>query len=236
MNREQIKSTFDRQAPGYDQQWKKLAALRECQQLLLGPLLAKLPAEARILCVGAGTGAEIEFLAGLQPGWHFTAVEPSPAMLAECRQRAEARGFASRCVFHEGYLDALPPAPPFDAATSFLVSQFILDRAERTAYFAAIAQRLRPGALLASSDLAADLSQPGQRRLLDAWFRTMAAADLALEALQRMREAYQTDVAVIAPEEVEAIIAAGGFDTPVRFFQAGLIHAWIAAASGSAPT
>lgn len=228
MDREQIRSTFDRQAPNYDQQWQKMAAVRDGLQLLLGPLFATLPPSARILCVGAGTGAEIAHLAGLQPGWRFTAVEPSPEMLRECRRRAEAGGFASRCEFHEGYLESLPPANPFDAATSFLVSQFILDRPERTAFFEGIAQRLHPGGLLASSDLAADLSRPGQRRLLDLWFRTMAAADLSPEALQRMREAYERDVAVIPPAEVEAIIAAGGFEAPVRFFQAGLIHAWFA--------
>ena len=236
MDREQIKSTFDRQAPGYEQQWKKMAAVRDGLQLLLGPLFASLQPAAHILCVGAGTGAEIEYLAGLQPGWHFTAVEPAPAMLAECRRRAEQHGFASRCIFHEGFLDSLPAAAPFDAATSFLVSQFILDPVERSAYFAGIARRLRPGALLASSDLAADLSLPGQRQLLEVWFRTMAAAELTPEALQRMREAYGRDVAVLPPAEVEAIIAAGGFEAPVRFFQAGLIHAWFARASGQATT
>lgn len=226
MDRDQIKSTFDRQAPTYDQQWSKLSALRDCLHLLLGSVFATLPAQARILCVGAGTGAEIGHLAALHPGWTFTAVEPSPAMLNACRERAEAQGYAQRCRFHEGYLDSLPAGEPFDAATCLLVSQFILDRRERAAFFRAIAERLRPGGLLASSDLASDLGSPAQHRLLEVWFRTMATADLSAEALQRMREAYQRDVAVLPPAEVEAIIRAGGFDTPVPFFQAGLIHAW----------
>lgn len=226
MDREQIKTTFDRQAPGYDQQWARLSAIRDGLHLLLGSVFATLPAEARILCVGAGTGAEIEHLARLFPAWHFTAVEPSPAMLEACRRRAEAAGYARRCAFHEGYLDSLPAAEPFDAATAFLVSQFILDRREREAFFRAIGEQLRPGGLLASSDLASDLGAAGQGPLLEVWFRTMATADLSAEALQRMREAYQRDVAVLPPAEVEAIIRAGGFEAPVRFFQAGLIHGW----------
>lgn len=235
MDRDQIKTTFDRQAPTYDQQWSKLSALREGLHLLLGAVFATLPAQARILCVGAGTGAEIQHLASLFPGWTFTAVEPSPAMLSACRERAEAHGYAQRCRFHEGYLDSLPAGESFGAATSFLVSQFILDRRERAAFFRAIAERLRPGGLLASSDLASDLGSAAQRSLLEVWFRTMATTDLSAEALQRMRDAYERDVAVLPPAEVEAIIRASGFETPVPFFQAGLIHAWFSRAARGTP-
>lgn len=226
MDRDQIKTIFDRQAPTYDQQWSKLFALREGLHLLLGSVFATLPAQARILCVGAGTGAEIQHLAALFPGWTFTAVEPSAAMLNACRERAEAHGYAQRCRFHEGYLDSMAAGEPFDAATSLLVSQFIVDQPERAAFFRAIAGRLRPGGLLASADLASDLRSAAQRSLLEVWFRTMATADLSAEALQRMREAYERDVAVLPPAEVGAIIRSAGFDTPVPFFQAGLIHAW----------
>ncbi len=233
MDRDQIKTTFDRQAPTYDQQWSKLGAIRDCLHLLLGSVFAMLPAQARILCVGAGTGAEIQHLAALFPGWTFTAVEPSPAMLNACRERAEANGYAQRCHFHEGYLDSLPAGEPFDAATCFLVSQFILDPLERSAFFRAIGERLRPGGLLASSDLASDLSSVAQQSLLEVWFRTMATADLSPEALQRMRDAYTRDVAVRPAHEVERIIESGGFESPVRFFQAGLIHAWYSRRSSS---
>src|SRR3712207_7126151 len=52
---------------------------------------------------------------------------------------------ASRCAFHAGYLDSLPPAEAFDVATALLVSQFILDRAARSGLFRGIGERLRPG-------------------------------------------------------------------------------------------
>ena len=50
-----ISSLFDQQAAGYDRQWAKTAPIRDCL-FLLEPLLAPLPAEARVLCVGVGTG------------------------------------------------------------------------------------------------------------------------------------------------------------------------------------
>ena len=46
------------------------------------------------------------------------------------------------------------------------------------------------------------------------------------EAVERMRAAYAKDVAILPPQHIASIIEAGGFEAPVQFFQAGLIHAW----------
>lgn len=227
MQTDQIVALFDQQAAGYDSRWAKTAAIRDCLYLMLEPLLGGLPQDARMLCVGVGTGQEMAHLARRFPAWTFTAVEPSGAMLAACRERAEAEGFAQRCRFHQGFLESLPPDAPFDAATCFLVSQFLVDPVERTRLFRAIASRLREGGLLASSDLASDVHSDAYEVLLPAWTRMMATADVPAEAIERMRAAYAEDVAVIPAADVASIIGAGGFSPPVQFFQAGLIHAWI---------
>ena len=182
--------------------------------------------------MGAGTGQELARLAARFPRWRFTAVDPSSAMIEVCRQRASDEGFAARCEFHAGFLDTLPGSDAFDLATCFLVSQFITDTHERARFFAAIRARLREGGLLASSDLAGDIGSPAYAVLLPAWARMMAAAEVPAEAVERIRAAYAGDVAVLPPEQVEAIIAAGGFGAPVRFFQAGLIHGWISRRQG----
>lgn len=227
MDAGQIVELFDQQAAGYDQQWSRTAPIRECLYLLLEPLLADRPANARVLCVGVGTGLEMARLATTFPGWSFTAVEPSGRMLEACRQRAREQGFEDRCAFHEGFLDSLPAGEPFDLATCFLVSQFIVDRVQRAGFFAGIAARLREGGVLASSDLAADVSAPAYDVLLPAWLRMMSAAEVPAEAVERIRLAYTRDVAVLPPHEVASIIVSGGFEQPVNFFQAGLIHAWL---------
>jgi tRNA (cmo5U34)-methyltransferase len=226
MDRTQLESTFDQQAAHYDQQWEKLAAFRDGIHLLSASIFSRLPHDSRMLCVGAGTGAEIHLLAQRFPAWTFVAVEPSAGMVAAAKLRAERHGYLERCTFHTGYLESLPASEPFDCATSLLVSQFLLDAHERTNFFQGIASRLKPNGVLVTSDLTSDTESPAYASLLEVWLRTMAAADLSPERVQQMRTAYERDVSILPAQRVEAIIAAGGFQAPVQFYQAGLIHAW----------
>lgn len=232
MRREEVKAIFDQQAAGYDRQWAKMAPIRDGLHYLAGAVLADLPATARVLCVGAGTGEELAYLASRFPSWRFTAVDPSGAMLDVCRRKAEQQGFRARCHFHEGYVESLPGEDEFDAATCFLVSQFISDLKARAEFFRAIAARLRPGGILISSDLASDVGSKEYEALLQVWFNVMAEGGISAEGLERMRQAYATDVAVVPPRQVASILQAGGFDEPVAFYQAGLIHAWFAKRTG----
>jgi len=221
---------FDKsQAATYDERFKNLAPMRDAMLLLTGAVLAELPPDARILCVGAGTGAELLFLARKFPGWSFTAVEPSGPMLEICRSKAAGEGIAGRCVFHEGYLDSLPvPEEKFHAATSILVSQFVVDPEERRRFFAGIAERLLPGGYLVSADLSAELSSANYDRLLEAWSRLHTFAEMEPGQVERFRSAYGRDVAVAPPEELGRFIASGGLEEVTLFYQALLIHAWFA--------
>jgi tRNA (cmo5U34)-methyltransferase len=226
MRQDEVVAIFDQQAAGYDAQWEGMAPVRDGLYFLLETVLAGLPDDARLLCVGVGTGAELAYLARKHPGWRFTAVEPSGPMLEVCRQRVEREGFKPRCVFHQGYLHSLHGDEGYDAATCLLVSQFILEPEARSGFFRAIAERLRPGGLLASADLASGADPGDFETLLRAWMRAMAGAGVSAERVEQARVAYQRDVAVLAPAAVASIIEAGGFERPVQFFQAGLLHAW----------
>ena len=167
MSHEQTVAFDHDHAAKYDQRFEKLAAMRDALHLIISAVFADLPADAKILCVGAGTGHELLYLARKFGRWRFVAVEPSAPMLEICRRKAEEYGITSRCMFHEGYLESLPPSAPFDAATSLLVSQFILAPEARVAFFRSIAERLRPGGFLASADLASDTKSDTYRRLLE---------------------------------------------------------------------
>lgn len=216
---------FDQKvADCYDKQ-TALWAGREALFSFMRLILSELPADARILCVGAGTGTEIIALAQDFPQWQFTAVEPAPAMLDVCRRKAEESGIAPRCTFHEGYLDSLPASDPFDAATCLLVSQFLKQAEERSRFFGQIAQRLRPDGILIDADLVLSMSPPVYQSLIEVWLR-MQGSGWSEEDIEKMRTVWALNIAALTPSEVEAIIAAGGFDTPVLFFQTLFIHAW----------
>lgn len=220
---------FNRErASSYDKMSAKLAPIRDSLHFLIRTVLSDLPANARILCVGAGTGAELLYLAQAFPNWQFTAVDPAIPMLDICRQRAEESGIASRCTFHAGYLDSLPESDSFDAATALLVSHFIMQPAERRNFFHQIALRLQPQGYLISSDNAYDLSSPTYPSILEIWLGMMKSAGIPDDELEKVRDAYGRVVAVLPPSEVASIITAGGFDAPVLFFQNLLIHAWYA--------
>lgn len=45
--------------------------------------------------------------------------------------------------------------------------------------------------------------------------------------LERVRAAYARDVAVLPAQQVAGVIQAAGFEAPVQFFQAGLMHGWL---------
>ncbi len=220
---------FDQErASSYDKRYAKLAPLRDALHLLIQLVLSELPADARILCVGVGTGSELIYLAQKFPQWQFTAVEPAASMLDICRQRAEECGIASRCTFHEGYLDSLPASNEFDAATCLLVSHFIVQLPERRNFFSQIASRVRPNGYLVSSDLASDMSTSAYHSQIEVWLRMQRYSGVPEVEVEKIRASYGRDVAVRSPLEIESIIVASGFDTPVLFFQTLLIHAWYA--------
>lgn len=227
MDKGELKGVFDRMASGYDSKSARIAPIYDGLYFLLEYVLAGLPQDARILCVGVGTGTELLHLARAFPGWRFTAVEPSSAMLEVCGKRIDEAGISARCRLHEGYLESLPAEELHDAATCFLVSQFILDIRARSGFFRQIADRLVPGGILANADLSAAVETDVYDALLALWQRLTTESDDVAE-FERMKVGYAKDVAILPSCEVSSIIESGGFDSPVPFFQAGLLRAWFA--------
>ena len=215
-------------AAQFHEYWTRLAPMKAALNMFAAIVLRDLPDDAHVLVVGAGTGEELLDLADRFAGWRFTAVDPAGAMLDICRSRAHERGLDARCTFHEGFVADLPGAPQFHAATSFLVSHFVTDREARRRFFADIAERLHPGGMLVSADIAGEWGSAELQPLLEQWWNMMRFAGFPEEGVQQRKSRLGDTVCVLAPDEVAAVIEAAGFGPATHFYQALMVHAWFA--------
>lgn len=219
---------FDAQsAASYDERWAPLAPMRDSLHLQISLVLRDLPADARVLCVGVGTGPELAALARRFPSWHFIACDPSAPMLEQCRRRAEAEGVSDRCEFHACYVHELPCDQPVHVATTLLVSHFIVDPGQRVNFFRQVASRLRPGGLLITADLCCP-DGPLREPLLDAWRQMMRFVGADEEKIKATLALYDSEVSIQTPAKMAAILNEAGFENPAQFCQNLLIHAFFA--------
>ncbi|MEM1055266.1 MAG: class I SAM-dependent methyltransferase [Bacteroidota bacterium] len=219
---------FDaRRAAGYDTHIRRIAPGYDVLHDHIATLfLRALSPTAHLLIVGAGTGAEVERLGRVAPGWHFTAVDPSPDMLAKCAERVDAAGMTGRVRYVEGTTDAAPLGP-FDAATSICVAHFVLDSDGRVQFFAAIAERLRPGAPFVQADLFRPGAEAAHELLMGTWRRTVLGAGMPEEEAEAFFGRVNQNVCLADEETLSRESTAAGFGPRVRFHQSLLWGAWL---------
>ena len=217
----------------YDAKNSRLAPIADGLHFLVRLVLQALPDEARILCVGVGTGAEILSLAREYPRWRFVGVDPSAAMLEVCRERLQQAGVMDRCVLIPGYVQDVPAGEGFDAAVSLLVGHFV-KREERPAFYRHMHARLKQGGTLVNAEISFDLDAAEFPSMLAVWERVQSLMGATPESLASLPNTLRNVLTVLAPAEVEAILRANGFSSPVRFFQAAMIMGWYARKSTQA--
>lgn len=222
---------FDGMAEAYDAKNAGLAPISDGMLFLIRLVLDDLPAEARILCVGVGTGAEILALAAARPGWRFVGVDPSGDMLAVCRDRLAREGLLDRCELVQGHVEQAPEGAAFDAALAILVAHFV-GRAERPGFYGAMHDRLKPGGRLVTTEICQDLDDPAFPALLANWARVQALMGATPQSLKALPETLRRRLGVLSPAETEALLRAAGYREPAQFFQAFLIRRWQARKAG----
>ena len=126
-----------------------LAGDDACHELAACLLSAELGerGDRQILILG-GTAQEILVAGKLRPGWRFTAIDPSPPMLAGARASVEAAGLAPAVTWHGGYIEALPEAVRFDAATAIGLLHHLSGREAKISLLNSVAAKLPPKAPL----------------------------------------------------------------------------------------
>lgn len=212
-------------AEAYDERFSKISPIRENLNFLIRLVLEDLPAGARILCVGVGTGIEIFELANAYPHWRFTGVEPSAHMLDVCRGKLTQSGLIDRCELVHGYVSDLPPGGAFDAVLCLLVTQFVTDGAKRQEMFDDLVGQLRAGGYLINAEISGDMSSAKFRNIFEKWKGMHRFAGATAQEADNMINALKEHVAVTPPVVIERYLENSGLSEPVQFYQSLLIHA-----------
>ncbi len=211
-----------------------LAGYDACHELATCMLTAVLGSggAAHILVAGAGgTAREIIVAGALEPGWRFTAVDPSQPMLDLAVARLKDAGLIERTEVRLGHVEDLPAHERFDAATLIGVIHHLPGEDSKRAVLQAIATRLRPGApLILAGNHGAYASRPV---LLAAWgerWRMHGATPGEVEAkLGKILEGADPPA---SEEAVAKLLGSAGFEPPERFFSSLFWGAWMARRAG----
>lgn len=209
----------------YDEKNRKLAPIADGMHFLIRLALKDLPARARILCVGVGTGAEILSLAQAYPEWTFLGVDPSAEMLEVCARRLDDAGLRARCELIAGYVQDLPTGEEFDAVLSVLVGHFV-GREDRLGFYQNMAKRLRRGGLLVNTEISFDLDSDAFPAMLKNWEQVQSLLGANAESLASLPMVLREMLTVLSPAETENMLRQSGIAVPVRFFQAFMITGW----------
>lgn len=192
---------------------------------------AELPAEARVLVVGCGTGTEILHLASRNSGWQFEAVDPAEPMVAICRKRLAAQELSDRVRVHLGTLADLR-IEACHAATAILVSQHLVEDAMAIEFFCSIAANLVPGGLLYSADISLPPDEASRETVLRVWETQGLAEGVPSEGLASLRERFGREIAPRSPDRIRELLHGAGFESALELFQSLLYRAWISQKRG----
>lgn len=224
-------SHFDtKTASAYDERNAKFAPVSNNLHFLIRLVLKDLPADASILCVGVGTGADIIGLAEFYPGWRFTGLDPSAPMLDLCRRRMSEHGLSGRTDLFRGFLHELPGKEKFDAVLCLLVAHFLRDEGDRQALYDQMAARMKPGGYLVCAEISADLDHENYQEELETWKAFQGHAGATEESLKLLPKLMKENLGLVPPQKTEELIRRSGLRKPIQFFQSFLIRAWYARA------
>jgi len=214
-------------AAHYDAQASiNLAGSEALYELGVSALTAQLDGQdaASLLFVGVGTGAELmPYTRFGVPGWRFTGVEPSGAMLAVAHRRLEEEGLLSRTHLHEGTLDTLPPGPAFDGAQVMGVLHHVEGEAARLELLREVGRRLKPGAPIVVG------CRVGKDDVLThVEFRRLRAYGIPAEKLEQRRQRLEELKPIASDAAMFELLAQAGFVAPRPIFASLLFKVFLA--------
>jgi len=191
-------------------------------------LRARLPAQAKILVVGAGTGMELVTFAPLNPGWSFVGIDPSADMLTVARKKIAAKDLSNEIELRKGHVDDLNDEEVFDCATCILVMHFLKDDGSKLALLENICRRLKHGAPLVLIDA---FGNPGTTDFVEnikAWKQYPNIAGVPADTVESAFNSVIMKMLQFVPESrILSLLGEAGFTRTFRFYSGFLYGGWV---------
>ncbi|WP_320200758.1 class I SAM-dependent methyltransferase (plasmid) [Agrobacterium sp. rho-13.3] len=192
---------------------------------MTGQLLAeRVPADGRVLVVGAGGGIELKALAEQHRGWSFDGIDPLTDMLMLAKETTACA--AGRIRFHQCDISSAPDGP-FNGAVCLLVFHH-LSFEERAAALHGISRRLHPGSPFVLAHISIPQREPDRSLWTDRHVGFGAKAEIDRDKLDAARIAMKERLFISSPEQEEANLRQAGFTGIVQFYQAFSFRGWVA--------
>ncbi|KIG16363.1 hypothetical protein DB30_04530 [Enhygromyxa salina] len=187
-------------------------------------LQERVPADGRVLVVGAGGGLELQDFAQANPGWQFDGVDPSAPMLDLATRHLGP--LSSRVTLHEGYVQDAPVGP-FDAATCLLTFHFV-PLEQRVPMATEIRRRLKPGAPFVAAHLSIENSEGARDLGMSRYAAFLVASGVEPHRAAAAREKVARELPILTPAQDEAILYEAGFGEVQLFYVGFTFRGWVA--------
>lgn len=190
-------------------------------------LRSMLSPDASLLIIGGGGGGELKAFGPSNPGWHFTAVDPSKAMLGVAKMKAKELEMENRVEFIHGTAEDVPAEANYDGATCILVLHFIAEAKDKLALLKKIRTHLKPGAPFVLVSKVGNPTDPEFKELVSLWKNYwLDNTRMTEEKVEELMKGTLTE-SVIPEEKLRGLMEEAGFHRISRFFQTNHFGGWI---------
>jgi tRNA (cmo5U34)-methyltransferase len=205
-------------ATAYDVQIRRwVPGYEEMIATVVSILDETLPAEPRVIDLGAGTGALAGAILAAIPRARVQLVDIDPAMLEGASARLAAFGPRAE-LRRASFADALPPC---DAVVASLALHHVPELDRKRALYSRIHAALRPGGVLLSADATVHEDGPEHARFYREWAARMATAGISATEAKALFAQWAGEDRYYPLTTELALLADAGFPRPECFWKQG---------------
>jgi tRNA (cmo5U34)-methyltransferase len=190
-------------------------------------LRSNLTKDASLLIIGGGGGNELKAFGPANPGWNFTAVDPSKAMLEVAKMKTRELEMESRVEFIRGTIADVPVESVYDGATCLLVLHFIAEVEDKLSLLKKLRSHLKPGSPFVLVSKVGETNDPEFKELVSLWKNYwLDNTSMTEEKVEELMKGTLTE-SVIPEEKLRELLAEAGFHRIANFFKTNHFGGWI---------